>query len=142
MPFYALGGPATHWTHGNFEKGLISFGANFVGALVGGLVGQGVVCGQSDVQQCSRDGFFAGLSVAVVTVPIADALILGWEDIPEDDPLPTTITPGTKASAGRPLADGPSFRRHQPAPIPQFSMTPGWSLGPRGEFAFGVSGRF
>jgi hypothetical protein len=140
MPFYALGGPATHWTHGNFQKGLISFGANVVGVLAGGLIGQGVACGQSDSQTCGADGFFAGFSIALVTVPLGDALILGWEDIPDDDPLPTTVTPGRKGSAERPFSDAQTLGR-QPAPA-QFSMIPGWSLGPRGELAFGVSGRF
>ena len=139
MPFYALGGPATHWTHGNFEKGLISFGANVVGAVGGALIGGGLGCGQSDDVDCGSDGAFKGFSVALVTIPIADALILGWEDIPEDDSLPSPVSPGTKASARRAFADGPSFRREL---APQFSMTPAWSLGPRGELSFGVSGRF
>jgi hypothetical protein len=139
MPFYAIGGPATHWTHGHFEKGLISFGANVIAAVGGGLIGGGLGCGQSDGPTCGTDGFFKGFSVALVTVPIADALILGWEDIPEDDPLPAPVVPGTKTSARRAFADGPSFRRERG---PQFSMIPAWSLGPRGELSFGVSGRF
>jgi len=141
MPFYALGGPATHWTHGSFEKGLISFGANVVGAIAGGLIGGALGCGQSDAPNCGTNGFYTGFSVALVTVPIADALILGWEDIPEDDPLPSPVSPGSKASAGRSFAEERAPARKL-AHSPQFSMTPAWSLGPRGELAFGVSGRF
>jgi hypothetical protein len=138
MPFYALGGPATHWTHGNFQKGLISFGANVVGVLAGGFIGKGIGCGQTHSSECGTNGFFTGFAIAIVTVPVADALVLGWEDIPDDDPLPSNVVPAPKASANRPFEHQP-FQRER---VPQFSMTPTWSLGPRGELAFGVSGRF
>ena len=114
MPFYALGGPATHWTHGNFEKGLISFGANVRRRARGRFDRRGrLAAGRAMPRTAVPNGFFKGFSVALVTVPIADALILGWEDIPEDDPLPSPVVPGTKASAGRPFAEGPSFRRER-----------------------------
>jgi len=126
MPFYVLGGPATHWTHGEFHKGLISLGANFVFPVAGGLVGQAVRCAPKDAaDDCGARGFFTGFSIALVTVPVVDALLLGWEEIPEDDPVLTVGSP-RRASLER----------------PRFTMVPTWNIAPRGGFEIGVAGRF
>jgi hypothetical protein len=139
MPIYVIGGPAMHWSHGAFEKGLISLGANIVSPIVGGFIGQAVACGgENAAVDCGSRGFFTGFAIALVTVPIADALLLGWEDIPEDDPLPPSpVLPGKKAAEAPARSFEPRRRR-----VPQFAVAPAWSLGPRGELAFGVSGRF
>jgi hypothetical protein len=138
-PFYALGGPATHWTHGAFEKGLISLGANFAAPIVSGLIGQAVACGQeSAADNCGTRGFLTGFGLAMITVPLADALLLGWEDIPDDDsPPPSSVLAANKTSE-TPVR---SLDLRRP-PVTQFSMAPAWSIGPRGELALGVSGRF
>jgi hypothetical protein len=95
MPAYALGGPVTHWSHGSFQKGLVSFGVNATSVAVGGLIGSGVRCRPSDASgDCGTRGFFDGLALAVVTVPILDALILGWEELP----LGYEITASRRAS--------------------------------------------
>ena len=141
MPFYALGGPATHWTHGAFEKGIISLGANVVTPIVTGFIGQAVgSCGQDSPQNCDTQHFLDGFAIALITIPIADAFILGWEDVPVDDFSPPTVSPGTKASASRAVArTGPMERRPT---APPFAVIPAWSLGPRGEVAFSLTGRF
>jgi hypothetical protein len=135
MPFYALGGPATHWTHGSFNKGLISLGANFALPIVGGFIGQSVHCVPSDhADDCGTRGFFTGFGVALVTVPLIDAIALGWEDIPDDDPLP---------SVGSPPAPGAGTPAVLPRPrAASFTILPAWSIGPKGELGFGMAGRF
>jgi hypothetical protein len=136
MPFYVLGGPATHWTHGEFNKGLISLSANFALPVVGGLIGQTVGCAPSDApEDCGARGFFAGFAMALVTVPLADALVLGWEDIPDDEAAAKGGELAANDSASAP-------RRSRAKRVARFTMTPAWSLGPRGELAFGVAGRF
>jgi hypothetical protein len=87
MPVFALGGPIVHWTHGHFEKGLLSFGLNVAGSIAGGLVGSSVRCSKNNApSSCSGPGFFDGLAVAAVTMPLIDALALGWERVPISDP--------------------------------------------------------
>jgi hypothetical protein len=87
MPLYIMGGPATHWTHGEFEKGLISLGGNVVLPVVGGFVGQGIRCAPSDApDDCGARGFFTGFAIALVTAPVTDALVLGWETSPTTTP--------------------------------------------------------
>jgi hypothetical protein len=121
MPIYALGGPLMHWRHGDFGKGMVSFSANVVGATVGGLIGGRVRCGKSPAPpNCGMDGFFDGLAVAVLTVPVLDAVILGWEDVPVDEPLPLTS------------------RSAQPGAV---ALQPLVSVGPR-SLSLGVGGRF
>jgi hypothetical protein len=121
MPVYALGGPIVHWNHGDFTKGLISFGGNVAFAVTGGLVGQAIRCNkENDADLCGQKGFFTGLGVMVLIAPILDAAILGWEEVPTDYYV-----------AGR----------QNPA-RPGFSVAPSWSVGPRGSFEIGVSGRF
>ena len=132
MPLYALGGPATHWTHGDFEKGLISLGGNFVLPVVSGFVGQAVGCaGSEPADDCGTRGFLTGFAIALVTAPLVDALVLGWEDIPDDDPA----VPGAAASAA-------ASNRSRAKRAAQFAMAPAWNFGPKGELAFGISGRF
>jgi hypothetical protein len=136
MPLYVLGGPATHWTHGAFNKGLISFAGNVVLPVVGGLVGQTVRCAPSDAPaDCGSRGFFTGFAIALVTVPIADAFVLGWEDIPDDDPAPSDGAPAPPNGAST-----SSAAQHQR--VARFTMTPAWSVGPKGQLAVGVAGRF
>jgi hypothetical protein len=136
MPLYALGGPATHWTHGSFEKGLISLAGNFALPVVSGLIGQSVRCSPDDAAaDCGSRGFFTGFAIALVTVPIVDALVLGWEDLPDDDPpsvLGTATSQGAVASA----------RRGRQRRVAAVTVAPAWNVGPRGELAFGVAGRF
>ena len=126
-PLYLLGGPATHWTHGEFQKGLISFAASFALPIMGGFVGQAVRCAPDDAEiNCATRGFVTGASIALVTVPVVDAFVLGWEDIPADDPL---VSAGARA---RPASKAQ----------PRFTMTPAWLIGPKGAFEVGVVGRF
>ncbi|HEX9295354.1 MAG TPA: hypothetical protein VF881_05950, partial [Polyangiaceae bacterium] len=86
MPTYALGGPIVHWTHGHFEKGLLSFGGNVVGPLIGGFTGEAIRCNQDSAPaDCAARGFRVGFAVALMVVPVVDALVLGWENRPLDD---------------------------------------------------------
>jgi hypothetical protein len=135
MPLYALGGPATHWTHGDFEKGLISLGGNFALPVVSGFVGQAVGCARSEApDDCGTSGFLTGFAIALVTAPLVDALVLGWEDIPDDDPaVPGDAPAGSGAAA--------SFRQERKRAA-HFKVTPAWSFGSKGELAFGIMGRF
>jgi len=136
VPLYALGGPATHWTHGAFEKGLISLGANIVFPLAGGLIGQSVHCAPPDAPvNCGMRGFSTGFAIALVTVPVFDALLLGWEDIPDDE------APSVLRSA-MPSGEVAEVRRVRRPRAVSFSMAPAWNIGPRGELAFGFAGRF
>jgi hypothetical protein len=126
MPVFALGGPIVHWTHGDFTKGMVSFGGNTVFALVGGLAGQTIRCKGNQVVEsnCGERGFFTGMSVAILIAPVLDAAILGWESIPVDD----------AANAPRHFA----WRSARTG----VELEPTWSLGPRGTFQLGVSGSF
>ncbi|MET0594303.1 MAG: hypothetical protein ABW133_16495 [Polyangiaceae bacterium] len=133
MPVYAIGGPATHWSHGDFSKGLISLSGNFALPLAGGLIGQSVHCGSpDDASNCATRGFFGGFAIALLTAPLLDAVILGWENIPDDDPEGPPVP--------KPEAGGAPARRA--ARASHFTMAPAWNVGPRGEIGIGVSGRF
>jgi len=137
MPFYVLGGPATHWTHGDFHKGLISLSGNFALPVLSGFIGQAVRCGPGDAaDDCGARGFFIGFGLALVTVPLVDAFVLGWEDIPDDDPEPS--------AEGRAAHDAAlhARRRSRAARAARLSVSPAWNLGPKGELAFGLTGRF
>ena len=136
MPLYALGGPATHWTHGDFSKGLVSLAGNIALPIMGGFVGQAVRCapdGASD--DCATRGFVTGFAIALVTGPVIDALVLGWEDIADDDPA---------VSADAPAGDGSAAARRpvRARRAARFTLLPAWSFGPKGNVAFGVAGRF
>lgn len=136
MPFYALGGPATHWTHGDFDKGLISLAGNFALPIVGGFVGQAIGCAPSDASEnCGTRGFLTGFAIALVTVPLVDALVLGWEDIPDDDPA---VNVGPPEGSGRAAMSSTPARKR----AAHFKMVPAWSFSPHGVLAFGVAGRF
>jgi hypothetical protein len=135
MPLYALGGPATHWTHGEFNKGLISLASNIVFPVVGGFIGQSVHCAPAEAAiNCGTRGFAAGFGIALVTVPLVDALLLGWEDIPDDE-APSVLRSSTSSDetteGRRPLRRAFSF-----------TIAPAWNVGPRGELSFGMAGRF
>jgi hypothetical protein len=118
MPVYALAGPIVHWTHGEFEKGLVSFGANAGGVAIAGLIGGGLRCRASDAPaDCGTRGFFDGLAVAVVTVPLIDAIVLGWQDVP--------------------ISESFTSRKASPA----LALQPLFSAGPRSA-TVGVAGSF
>jgi hypothetical protein len=126
MPVYALGGPIAHWTHGDFTRGLVSFGGNVVLPLVGGFVGQAIRCRPSDAPvDCGGLGFFTGFGIGLLTAPIVDAIALGWEDMPID-----YIGALEHRSAG------------QRSMGSRVSIAPVWTFGPRGSFEVGLSGRF
>jgi hypothetical protein len=74
-PTYALSGPIAHWTHGHFAKGLISFGGNIALPLAAGAVGAATGYDR---------GFAKGVALGLLLAPVADALILGWEEVPID----------------------------------------------------------
>lgn len=78
LPLYILGGPIVHWTHDGFSKGLVSFGANIAVPFVAGLATMGAYPDRHTV------GFAKGAAVGMLVVPIVDALVLGWEDVPVD----------------------------------------------------------
>jgi hypothetical protein len=119
MPTFLLGGPVVHWTHDHWTKGLVSFSVNAAGAAIGGFIGGGVRCGRQNAPgDCSLKGFFDGLAVAGLTLPLLDAAVLGWEDLQVSDPV------ATRARAGRAIAVEPLL-----------------SVGPR-SLALGVSGTF
>jgi hypothetical protein len=125
MPLFALGGPVVHWTHNNFNKGLISFGGNGAFLLAGGLAGQTIRCNKPDApENCGARGFFTGLAVTILIAPVLDAAILGWEDVPVDY-----------------LGGGPRRHASRDANL-GWTVAPTWSIGPRGAFQLGVSGSF
>jgi hypothetical protein len=117
MPTFALGGPIVHWMHGDFPKGMVSFGGNAVSAVVAGFAGEAIRCGHSDAPDCGELGFFNGLAVAVMLAPLVDAAVLGWEKVPSEDVYGSS-TP------------------------PRLTLTPTWRLGPRGLLELGLSGQF
>jgi hypothetical protein len=117
MPLYALGGPAVHWTKGDFSRGIVSFAGNVVFPVVGGFIGQAMKCAPSNAPvDCGGLGFFKGFGVGLIAAPVVDAIVLGWEDVPVD-------YIGRRAE-------------------PHVSVAPSWSIGPRGSFELGLSGRF
>lgn len=88
MPLFAIGGPAVHWAHDDFTKGLISFGANVVLPLTGGFAGRALRCNETNaLDDCASRGFLTGVAISAVVVPIIDALALGWQDLPVEDAL-------------------------------------------------------
>ena len=104
MPAYALSGPVSHWSHDDFTKGLVSFGANVVGVAVAGVIGGKLSCGHAGAPDgCGATGFFHGLSVAVVTVPLLDAFILGWENVPISDEASVPRERGTPSIVATPI---------------------------------------
>jgi hypothetical protein len=78
LPVYVFGGPVVHWTHGDFSKGLWSFGANIAIPLAAGIA---VMSATPDDHTL---GFARGAAVGALTVPVLDALVFGWEDVPAD----------------------------------------------------------
>ena len=126
-PTYALAGPIVHWNHGDFSKGLVSFGGNAAFALVGGFIGQARGCADNDPSgNCGERGFFKGLAVGALIAPLIDAAVLGWEEIPVDF-----------ISAGAPPG------RAQGRAVPRrFSLVPTLGVGPHGSLELGVGGLF
>jgi hypothetical protein len=87
LPIYVFGGPVIHWTHGHFTEGLLSFGANIAIPFAAGLATMGTLPERHTV------GFVRGAAVGALVVPVLDALILGWEDVPAE-----VMTPGVGGS--------------------------------------------
>lgn len=83
-PTYGLAGPIVHWSHGYFEKGLISFMGNIGLPVLVGAVGASISCGHDSARGCSGDGWARGAAIGMLVAPVLDALILGWEDAPVD----------------------------------------------------------
>jgi hypothetical protein len=144
MPVYALGGPIAHWTHGDFTRGLVSFGGNVAFPLVGGFVGQAIRCRPSDAPvDCGGLGFFTGFGIGLLTAPIVDAIALGWEDMPID-----YIGALEHRSVGQRSIPHPPLGTSQgPRGVPRVvgsrvSIAPAWTFGPHGSFELGLSGRF
>jgi len=126
MPLFALGGPTVHWTHGDFTKGLLSFGGNVTLSLAGGIVGREIRCNETNASDdCAKRGFLTGIAVAALITPVIDGLVLGWEDIPVDDAL---------APAASRLAD-------RPRPY-HLSIAPWSNIDQNGRLQLGLSGSF
>jgi hypothetical protein len=122
-PVFAMGGPLVHWSHGDFDKGLISIAMNLALPITFGLVGSQVLChGDSPPDDCGFVGFFRGLGTATALVPLVDAFALGWEHIPVDDELARSPARLRLAREG-------------------WSVAPVWGA-PRGGFTLGVGGTF
>src|SRR5204863_4114673 len=86
MPLFALGGPVVHWTHGDFSKGLVSFGGNVVLPFIGGFTGRAIRCNETNAPvDCVQRGFLTGVAISAMIVPVIDAFVLGWEDVPVED---------------------------------------------------------
>ncbi len=128
MPAYALGGPIVHWTHGHFEKGLVSFAANVAGPLIFGFTGEIIRCNEANApDDCGSRGFPAGFALALVVVPLVDALVLGWENRPLDDY--TTGSGARSVTAERSRA-------------PSVSITPIFGIDVQKTMRLGVGGVF
>jgi hypothetical protein len=125
MPTYLLAGPVIHWSHDNFQKGLISFASNSAFALIGGFVGKSVRCSGNDVPDCGSTAFFRGVGVGALVAPLLDSVILGWEYVPVED-----------------VVNGEVASRAKRSPTSAFAWAPTWAMGPRGSFSLGVAGRF
>jgi hypothetical protein len=116
IPLYALGGPVAHWSHGDFQKGMVSFGANLAFPIVGGLVGRALSCGRSQApDDCGSHGFADGVAIGLLLAPVIDAAFLGWSDEPVD------------------VAKRRETKKFSLGPLLQF---------PRGGMLAGVTGRF
>jgi hypothetical protein len=111
IPLYALGGPVAHWSHGDFQKGLVSLAGNVAFPILGGLVGGALSCGrQGAPDDCRAHGFADGAAIGLILAPIVDAALLGWEDVPADmvgkrkDPKRFSLAPLLKFPRGGMLA--------------------------------------
>jgi hypothetical protein len=112
LPFYVFGGPVVHWTHGNFSKGLMSFGANIVVPFAAGIAAMG-----TDRDDHTR-GFGRGAAVGMLVVPVLDALLLGWEEVPVE-----VVTEASRCST-------------------RVSLSPSIEMRPKGGVIVGVRGAF
>jgi len=84
-PTFLLAGPVVHWTHGEFTKGLVSFGANLTLPVLAGFTSSAITCSGDSGEDCGYHAFGAGFAVTALLLPIADALVLGWEEVPADE---------------------------------------------------------
>lgn len=133
VPTYGLAGPIFHWSHGQFEKGLLSFGLNVASPLLGLAIGPQVSCGANDSSDCADKGQVAGAAVGFLVAPVLDGLLLGWEEVPVDYIGRTPMQPASHRMAGR----------FQPRGLPAgFTLTPYMAVRPEGRTDLGVWGRF
>jgi len=85
LPLYVLGGPFVHWTHGDFPKGLVSFGANVAIPVTAGFLAEAPSCrGASVDDNCRAVRFADGVAIGMLIVPVLDALFLGWGEVPTE----------------------------------------------------------
>jgi hypothetical protein len=126
-PAFVLSGPVVHWSHNQFDKGLLSLAGNIALPLLGGIVSRSAGCDRDAETACRERAFLMGLGLAAAVTPVIDALVLGWEDVPWDDTQTSTAS-----LRSRPRVMTP----------PRFSMAPSFGLGPRGELTLGLGGRF
>jgi hypothetical protein len=120
-PLFVIGGPAVHWSHGDFGKGLVSFGGNVAIPMIAGFAGRSIRCsGENAAIDCASRGFYTGATIAAMITSAVDAVVLGWEDIPVDDAL---ARPGPRVGSSR------------------FTIAP-WSAAGQGGVELGVLGSF
>jgi hypothetical protein len=96
---FLLGGPVTHWVHGNVAKGFGSLGLNFGMPVVGGALGAGLVCISAG---CDADqgidiflGVVVGGSLGLIASMILDVSVLSYENQPTK-PVISRRAPGWK----------------------------------------------
>jgi hypothetical protein len=118
-PAFALTGPIVHWSHDDFAKGVISITANLTLPVISGFVGRAIACSGDAGERCAYHGFGAGFAVTALLLPIADALLLGWEDVPVDEVA-------QRHSSGRAA----------------LTLVPQLSLNPSGALQLGAAGTF
>jgi hypothetical protein len=135
-PTFAVAGPVVHWSHNQFDKGLVSLAGNIALPMIGGFVGRSVGCKGDDSSDCHERVFFRGLSLGAVVAPVLDAFLLGWEDLPVED---QTTTVAASSRSGAALRDSTRPRAEKPA---KFSIAPTWAVGTCGEVTLGLFGKF
>ncbi len=96
---FLLGGPVTHWVHGNVAKGFESLGLNFGMPVVGGGLGAGIVCISAG---CDADqgidiflGVVVGASLGLIASMIVDVSVLSYGNEPAK-PVVSRRAPGWK----------------------------------------------
>jgi hypothetical protein len=94
VPTFILAGPLIHWSNGNFEKGLISFGMNLTTPIAVGFIGEAVACSHANASpSCRNNAFFNSVAVAVLIVPLIDAAFLAWGETVTERTITTSAVP-------------------------------------------------